>query len=201
MVIVGAKDKSLIGTLDDLERYRDLVLRATQTLFKFFYESNFQGDERVLEIGSGIGFLRRNWPREFNGTWVELDKELAFLREAEKRFSQGTYVCGSAYELPFPNESFDAVCGLGSFDSNGNLEIITREASRVLRKGGLFLQMFDTLPHLEPILRDLQKRNIPYRITKPKGEKNNDQYGIEIIPPLEAFTEATKSAEGTEQKN
>ncbi|MCK4730696.1 MAG: class I SAM-dependent methyltransferase [Candidatus Aenigmarchaeota archaeon] len=162
-------DPEDIELLDDFEESRNLALRATKQLFLDFYNKNFQGDEKVLEIGSGTGFLKRNWSENFHGEWIQMDSQPAFLKEAKKK-SNGTYIQGSAYRIPFPDESLDVVCGYGSYDVFMDLENATKEASRVLKKDGLFFHMLDLDPCSSPIANDLEKKGIPLR-TKGKYEK------------------------------
>lgn len=172
--------KGDVHRLNEFEKDRNLVLRATRQLFLNFYKQNFQGNERVLEVGSGTGFLKRNWPEEFKGEYIQLDSQSAFLEEAKNRNPNGTYINGSAYELPFPDESLDVVCGYGSYDVLIDLGTAIKEANRVLKKGGLFFHMLDLYPCDEPILKDLEKRQIPVQ-TKGYNETPDGYSHIESI--------------------
>ncbi|MBN2458557.1 class I SAM-dependent methyltransferase [Candidatus Woesearchaeota archaeon] len=125
-----------------------------------FCNHNLKGDERVLEIGSGTGFLRRTMPYEVK-EWVQLEPQIAFLEEAKRRFPEGSYICGYAGEIPFPDESFDVVCGYGSCDVLINLNKDMKEAHRVLKKGGLFFHMLDLHPCDKPIIKDFEDRHNP----------------------------------------
>ncbi len=189
-------DEKSIVILDDFENNRNLVLRATKNLLSGFYRQNFQGNERVLELGSGTGFLRRSWPDEFQGEWIQLDSQPAFLEESKRRFPEGTYVNASAYDLPFPDESFDVVCGFGSYDVLMDLETAIAEGFRVLKEGGLFFHMLDLLPCTEPIENDLKHRKVDI---KTEGYIMSDGYtrtkSIFFIPEenLELYYQAIKS--------
>ncbi len=171
-----------IELLDEFEKGRNLVLRATKQIFRDFYKQNFQGNEKVLEVGSGTGFLKRNWPENFHGEWIQLDSQPAFLKEAKKR-SNGTYIQGSAYRIPFPDESLDVVCGYGSYDVLMDLEKATKEASRVLKEDGLFFHLLDLSPCSEPIMKDLNDRQVPSKID---GWENSKGYiqskSISFVP-------------------
>lgn len=172
-------DKEDIKLLDEFEYNRNLVLRATNQLLSEFYSKHFNGDERVLEVGSGTGFLKRNWPKEFNGEWTQLDAQEAFLQEAEKRFPKGTYIEGSAYDLPFEDNSLDVVCGYGSYDVLYDLDAAINEAKRVLKDGGLFFHMLDLFPAESPIEEDHFKRKI--QIQSNYAPSNNGKSQVESI--------------------
>ncbi len=159
-------DPAGLSRFRDFQKLRDLVLRATQKALAKFHNEYFSGSERVLEVGSGAGFLRENWPDAFEGEWVELDGQPAFLREAKKRRSHGTFVTGSVKDLPFPDASFDVVCGYGSFDVLYNLESAVQEVERVLRPGGLFFHILDLHACHDPIAHDFKQDGIPYRISR-----------------------------------
>lgn len=122
------------------EQHRQLTIRATQRLFERFHDAHFRGNERVLEVGAGLGFLRRNWPRKFNGKWIESDEQPAFL-EGRKNT-----IAASVYALPFGDRSFDVVCGFSSFDVFHDLEAALKEVYRVLKEGGIFLHLLDMHP-------------------------------------------------------
>lgn len=145
-----------LGTLYKYEQNRSLILRATRKIFSSFDKENFQGNERILEVGSGMGFLRRNWPNNYRGEWVQLDSQPVYLEEAKRRFPKGTYICGSVYQLPFPDESFDVVCGFNSYDNFFDLETAIQETARVIKPSGLLLHMLDLIPNREPLYKYLE---------------------------------------------
>ena len=124
------------------EEQRKPVLRAMRNNFSRLNQQYFFGIEKVLEVGSGTGFLRKNWPG-FGGLWVELDDILTYLEIARKKSPRGTFVSADFNELPFPDGTFDAVMEFNSYSCGQNLESAVMEASRVLRKGGIFLHMMD----------------------------------------------------------
>ena len=45
-----------------LEESRSLVERAYQAIFNEIFHANCRHADRILELGSGTGFLSRNWP-------------------------------------------------------------------------------------------------------------------------------------------
>lgn len=157
--------KIAIKDINELEDRRNLFLRATQDALAYFYKKNFEGNEKVLEIGSGTGFMKRNWPKEYQGKWFQLEPQAAFLKEANKRTKNETFVHANVYDLPFKNESFDVVCGFCSYDVFMNLEKAIEETRRVLKKGGLFFHMIDAYPCSPPIENDFKKLKLPYKIT------------------------------------
>lgn len=140
--------KGDIPQLEGFERRRMFVARATRRLMRGIYKMHFQGDEKILEIGSGIGFLYRHFP-EHKGVFIQTDYVASFLKEARKRSPEGTYAAGSVYKLPFKDESFDVVLGLNAYDNFPALEEAIKETARVLKPGGLFLHMMDLLPNSE----------------------------------------------------
>lgn len=147
-----------MDTLQTFEENRALFAKATRQLFRGLYDKYFQGDERVLEIGSGIGFLKRHFPSH-RGIWLQLDAESAFLREAQRRNPQGAYMTASAYELPFSAKSVDVVIGFNAYDNFFDLEPAMKEAARVLKQGGLFLHMMDLKPNGEVLRAYLREKN------------------------------------------
>lgn len=185
--------KEDVRRLNDFEKDRNLVLRATKQILLNFCKQNFQGNERVLEVGSGTGFMKRNWPKEFQGEYIQLDSQPAFLKVGKTKNFNEVYVGGSAYELPFPDESLDVVCGYGSYDVLMDLETAIKEANRVLKKGGLFFHMLDLYPCGSPIIKDLEKRQIPLQI-KEHGEYDGCSQieSISFIPEeeIERFNQA-----------
>ena len=79
----------------------------------------------------------------------------------QKDPSQGVKICGSAYNLPFQEQSFDVVCGYCSYDVLNNLESAVAESLRVLKKGGFFFHLMDVSVDPIPVRDDLLKKRIP----------------------------------------
>ena len=95
---------------------------------------------RTLEIGVGTGL---NLPR-YRGVQsvAAIDPDGASLERARsRRDGRGNLVSlyqARAEDLPFANESFDAVVGTLTFCSIGDPEHALREVRRVLKPGGAF---------------------------------------------------------------
>lgn len=94
---------------------------------------------RVLELGVGTG---RNLPLYPDGVerLVGIDPDEAMLKRAGERARAARFpvelVVGSAEELPFEEESFDAVAATLAFCTIPDPERAFAEARRVLKQGG-----------------------------------------------------------------
>jgi len=99
---------------------------------------------RILDVGCGKGTTLREYigyeadPQQLWG--VELLP--AFVEEARSASPNLQVICGSATELPFPDNSFDFVSQFTVFTSVLDIAVKTRmanEIARVLVAGGRFL--------------------------------------------------------------
>jgi len=61
--------------------------------------------KRTLDVACGTGFLTRHLRGEITG----LDQSARMLETAQARMPNATFVRGDAFELPFPDNSFDRV--------------------------------------------------------------------------------------------
>lgn len=96
----------------------------------FVREYNLR-DKRVLDVGSGQGVYQ-----DFVSDFTGLD-----ISSTAARFYHKPFVVGSATELPFPDNSFDAVWTLDVLEHVPQPERALSEMRRVLRPGGhLFLR-------------------------------------------------------------
>ena len=89
---------------------------------------------RAIDIGTGTGRNLRRLADEGVTASVGLDRSTAMLKRAVVR---GTpLIAGDAAALPFASEAFDLVLASLMAGDLSDLSGFTREASRVLRRGG-----------------------------------------------------------------
>lgn len=108
---------------------------VSQRIFARFGDRSAQ----VLDVGCGAGFLTNALATQ-NFEITGLDSSAASLRTAEKHDSTGRvrYIEGDAYQLPFPDHSFDAVSAMDFLEHVESPQKVIQEIARVLRPGGLF---------------------------------------------------------------
>jgi ubiquinone/menaquinone biosynthesis C-methylase UbiE len=100
--------------------------------------------ERILDIGTGTGHLAFDIAVETGGAneFVGLDISedmLAIARERCVDYPAIKFEIGSVYDLPFPNESFDAVISVQVFEYLDDIPKALAEACRVLKSDGRLL--------------------------------------------------------------
>jgi ubiquinone/menaquinone biosynthesis C-methylase UbiE len=100
--------------------------------------------ERILDIGTGTGHLafdiavETGGANEFVGVDISEDM-LAIARERCADHPTIKFETGSVYDLPFPNESFDAVYSVQVFEYLDDVPKALAEAYRVLKSDGRLL--------------------------------------------------------------
>ncbi len=102
-------------------------------------EAGLQPGERVLDIGCGTGRSIMLLKDRFGILPYGLDCSDAVLSAAKEVFPEGEFILGDAANLPYPDAFFDAAlmeCVLTLFDDP---KFALREASRVLKPGGVLL--------------------------------------------------------------
>lgn len=94
---------------------------------------------KILDLGCGAGFLTSYLAQQGNEV-VGIDLSEKSLATAQKYdlTQKVKYLRASADELPFDNESFDVVCAMDLLEHVHNPASVIKEASRVLKKQGLF---------------------------------------------------------------
>lgn len=99
-----------------------------------------QGRE-ILDVGCGEGYYGTQVAAALSGahlTGLDISKDA--VRLAAGRHKQGTWICGTAASLPFSKE-FDLLISMFALT-------IPEEFSRVLKDGGIFIQVLAAEDHL-----------------------------------------------------
>ena len=98
--------------------------------------------KRVLEVGCGHGggasyLMRTLHPASFTG--LDLNPAAIALCRKKHMLAGLDFVRGDAEDLPFPDQSFDAVVNIESSHGYPRFSRFLAEVARVLRPGGHFL--------------------------------------------------------------
>ena len=99
----------------------------------------FNGPVSLLDIGCGAGLLTN--ALALIGHHVSgIDLSPESLKIAKERDTTKTvhYETANAYQLPFQDSSFDVICAMDILEHVENPGKLIEEASRSLKKGGLF---------------------------------------------------------------
>lgn len=99
----------------------------------------FKSNITLLDVGCGAGLLTNALALEGHSvTGIDLSEKslkIAGLRDETKKVR---YQSANAYALPFPDASFDVVCAMDILEHVENPNKLIQEASRVLKKDGIF---------------------------------------------------------------
>jgi arsenite methyltransferase len=97
--------------------------------------------ERVLDVGSGPGFLAAEMAAEVgsDGRVVGVDPSESMLGVARRRGGEAEFVRAGALELPFGEAEFDAVVSTQVLEYVPEVAAALAEARRVLAPGGRLL--------------------------------------------------------------
>ena len=128
---------------------RTLELRNSQVDFIIECSEKFKfNNKEVLEIGCGDGLVTKTiadlyTPKKIIGTDIlEWDYKRKNTELWNERGDNWSFVEGAAENLAFPDDSFDYIISLSSFEHIANIEDTLRNIKRMLKKGGEFYTYF-----------------------------------------------------------
>lgn len=135
---------------DDLhDRWHDChdhpiaLLRAENALRNPWVDLTVQDKQgpnrRILDVGCGGGLLSNYLAAQgHEAHGVDLSQQSLEIAKQRDQTHSVAYKRASAYELPYPDQYFDAVCAMDLLEHVEQPGQVIREASRVLKPGGLF---------------------------------------------------------------
>jgi SAM-dependent methyltransferase len=100
--------------------------------------STVRGQTRVLDIGCGAGGFSR-LAAEAGATITGIDAAASLVAIARDRVPTGHFDVGDSQFLPYPDDSFDAVVGINSFQYAADPVAALAEARRVAGPGATVL--------------------------------------------------------------
>lgn len=93
----------------------------------------------LLDIGCGGGLLSNAVQKAgYRATGIDLSESSLEIARRFDTTGQVQYIKANAYALPFADESFDAVSAMDVLEHVEEPDLLIAEASRVLKKGGIF---------------------------------------------------------------
>ncbi len=125
------------------EEVISFLARAAERVSPGFLLPHLQPGMQVLDVGCGPGFLSARLskaiaPGQLHGVDIEPSQiEIARAVAQKREIDNATYAVADAIELPFPDNSFDAVHYAGVLFFIPNVAAALAEARRVLKPGGI----------------------------------------------------------------
>ena len=101
-------------------------------------KNHFSRKISLLDVGCGAGFLTNALAKEHTVTGIDLSEQSLEVAKRKDETKTVRYLHANAYKLPFEDASFDVVCAMDILEHVDNPNQLIHEASRVLKKGGLF---------------------------------------------------------------
>ncbi|EME73412.1 class I SAM-dependent methyltransferase [Bacillus sonorensis] len=154
------------------DRYRDEPLFSAGKDLEFMVNSvSLQGDEVLLDVGSGAGHTAIAFsPFVKHCTGVDITEEMvqtAALFAKEKNAFRVSFLQGDAEKLDFPDASFDIVTCRFAAHHFPDIRRAVAEIARVLKSGGSFILVDHYAPEdkaLDQFINQLNQMRDPSHV-------------------------------------
>jgi len=129
-------DEAAAARLEAVYLGPDVIAQRNDTLGRIAVQEG----ERVLDIGSGPGFLAEAIADQTGPTGkvvgVDISQQMVDRASQRSQSEWLSYQCADATELPFEDSSFDVVVSTQVAEYVPDIDSFTSEVHRVLRPGG-----------------------------------------------------------------
>lgn len=102
-----------------------------------YVKQHVAGDDRILDVGCGIGSLEERFP---NHEMIGLDRSKAMIHTARERVS-APLLLGDATALPIATGAVDAVVFVSTLEFIPDIDAVLTEATRVLKSDGTLVAL------------------------------------------------------------
>lgn len=146
----GTARKYAKSKIADMAGYRRSLARTQDYL---------QADDHVLELGCGTGSTAlQHAPHVQHITGTDISDEMIAIaneKAAEDGQINAEFVVAEAANLPFANDSFDAVMAHNLYHLVTDVDAALTAAHRVTQKNGLFITKTPCLGEMNPVMRHI----------------------------------------------
>jgi 2-polyprenyl-6-hydroxyphenyl methylase/3-demethylubiquinone-9 3-methyltransferase len=115
------------------------LLRAENKVKAPWILKRLRKNSIILDVGCGAGFLSNELALAGHKvTGVDLSESSLAVAHRYDKTQTVVYTVANAFELPFPDESFDVLCAMDFLEHVEDPAKVIKEFARVLKPGGKF---------------------------------------------------------------
>ncbi len=148
---------------------------SCENIYEFLKDKDYK---KLLDIGCGTGYLINMLSKEYEAEFTGIDLSPEMIKQAKgKNIGNAIFVEGKSDELPFEENTFDAITTVESFYFWENHTEALRQIKNVLKPGGKFLliaDIYDTGSLDFDTIYNIHK----YKLFNPTKEKFEDLFHI-----------------------